>query len=239
LLPSCCLCFCPQISLSLSHTHAHTHTYYYALAVFTRHCNSTFWIESGISQRDQNYYEFLNEPSTQRKIVSSFVAHWTTHVKPKWTGPPSCEPTFNPFLPLLRWDDDRRPMHAHAPMATTDTLDVLLTRDLTRFHIIDFNPYAPRTDALLFTYDELATLFAASSAPPSSSAMVPTLRVVDSRAHPAAAHNAPQHQHNMVPLEALTLSEGRSVEEFAAAWMDHVRRGAVGSDDDDSEGGEG
>lgn len=132
-------------------------------------------------------------------------------------------------------------MHAHPPIAT-DTLDVLLTRDLTRFHIIDFNPYAPRTDALLFTYDELSTLFAAataSSAPPSSSAGAPTLRVVDSRAHPAAAHNAPRHQHNMVPLEALTLSEGRSAEEFAAAWMDHVRQGAVGSDDDDNEDGEG
>ena len=43
----------------------------------------------------------------------------------------------------------------------------------------------------------------------------------------------------MVPLEALTLSEGRSAEEFAAAWMDHVRQGAVGSDDDDNEDGEG
>jgi len=159
----------------------------------------------GISQRDTNYYEFLNEPSTQRKIVSSFVAYWTAHVKPKWTGPPSY------------------------------TFDVLLTRDLMRFHIIDFNPYAPRTDALLFTYDELAALFAAATA--SSSAVVPTLRVVDSRGHPAAAHNAPRHQHNMVPLEALTLSEGRSAEEFAAAWMDHVRRGAVGSDDDDDEDG--
>ena len=53
-------------------------------------------IESGISQRDTNYYEFLNEPPTQRKIVSSFVAYWTTHVKPKWTGPPSCESTFEP-----------------------------------------------------------------------------------------------------------------------------------------------
>jgi hypothetical protein len=116
-----------------------------------------------------------------------------------------------------------------------DTLDVLLTRDLTRFHIIDFNPYAPRTDALLFTYDELATLFAATASASSSpsSARVPTLRVIDSRAHPAAARNAPQHQHNMVPLEALTLSEGRNVEEFAAAWTDHVRRGAAESDDDD------
>jgi hypothetical protein len=47
---------------------------------------------TGISQRgDANYYEFLNEPGTQRKIVSSFVAYWTTHVKPKWTGPTSCK----------------------------------------------------------------------------------------------------------------------------------------------------
>jgi murein tripeptide amidase MpaA len=131
--------------------------------------------------------------------------------------------------------------YARTP-SSADTLDVLLTRDLTRFHIIDFNPYAPRTDSLLFTYDELAALFAAATASAStspSSTGTPTLRVIDSRAHPAAAHNAPQHQHNMVPLEALTLSQGRNVEEFAAAWMDHVRRGATESDDDDDGGGEG
>ncbi|KAF8501097.1 D123-domain-containing protein [Russula emetica] len=164
----------------------------------------------GISQRgDANYYEFLNEPGTQRKIVSSFVAYWTTHVKPKWTGP------------------------------TSYTLDVLLTRDLTRFHIIDFNPYAPRTDSLLFTYEELATLFAAAAAPTTTASLsapapspTPTLRVIDSPAHPAANRNAPQHQHNMVPLEALTLSEGRNMEEFAAAWMEQVKRGAVESDED-------
>jgi hypothetical protein len=118
---------------------------------------------------------------------------------------------------------------------------VLLTRDLTRFHIIDFNPYAPRTDSLLFTYEELATLFAAATsttttsslpAPAPAPAPAPTLRVIDSPAHPAANRNAPQHQHNMVPLEALTLSEGRNMEEFAAAWMEQVRRGAVESDED-------
>jgi len=164
----------------------------------------------GISQRDTNFYEFLNVPETQRKIVSSFVAYWTAQVKPKWTGP------------------------------TSYTLDVLLTRDLTRFHIIDFNPYAPRTDALLFTYEELAALFAATAAATNtttSAAPAPALRVIDSRAHPAAARNAPQHQHNMVPLEALTLSEGRNAGEFAAAWLDQVRRGAEESDnDEDGEG---
>lgn len=117
-----------------------------------------------------------------------------------------------------------------------DTFDVLLTRDLTRFHIVDFNPYAPRTDALLFTYAELAALFSAASSPTTPTTPPPVLRVIDSRGHPTATRNAPSHQHNMVPLEALTLSQGRNAEEFTAAWMDQVRRGAVGDDsDDDSE----
>jgi hypothetical protein len=105
--------------------------------------------------------------------------------------------------------------------AFSDTLDVLLTRDLSRFHIIDFNPYAPRTDALLFTYDELASLFdaAATTSMSPSPAPTPTLRVIDSRAHPAATRNAPQYQHNLVPLEALTLSEGLNVGEFPPTWM--------------------
>ena len=110
---------------------------------------------------------------------------------------------------------------------------MLLTRDLARFHIIDFNPYAPRTDALLFTYDELAALFAAATTSMTSSpAPAPTLRVIDSRAHPAATRNAPQHQHNMVPLEALALSEGRTLEELSTIWMDQMRRGVVESDDE-------
>lgn len=118
------------------------------------------------------------------------------------------------------------PIDKTASALHTDTLDVLLTRDLTRFHIIDFNPYAPRTDSLLFTYEELATLLAASATP------APSLRVIDSPAHPAATRNAPQYQHNMVPLEALTMSEGRNMEEFATALMEQVRRGAVESDED-------
>ena len=161
-----------------------------------------------MSQRDTNYYEFLNEPETQSKILSSFVAHWTEHVKPKWTGPASCKPSVH--IHSTYSPPPKNSLHNDA-----DTLDVLLTRDLTRFHIIDFNPYAPRTDALLFTYDELATLFASATTSTSSSSAAstpaPTLRVIDSRAHPAATRNAPQYQHNMVPLEALTLSEGLNV----------------------------
>jgi hypothetical protein len=55
---------------------------------------------TGISQRDANYYEFLNERETQGKIVSSFVACWTAHVKPKWTGPASCKSSLTLHLCL-------------------------------------------------------------------------------------------------------------------------------------------
>jgi hypothetical protein len=71
--------------------------------LFVRPRSLTKWkllIFLGISQRDANYYEFLNEPATQGKIVESFVTCWTTHVKPKWTGPTSC--ASSAFLPPSR-----------------------------------------------------------------------------------------------------------------------------------------
>jgi hypothetical protein len=93
-----------------------------------------------------------------------------------------------------------------------------LTRNLERAHILDFNPYAPRTDPLLFTYEELLALFSTSEE------TIPQLRVVDSRSHPAAIRNAPAHQHNMIPFEALSLSSGTDIEEFAERWQHEVQR---------------
>nr|GAT60350.1 predicted protein [Mycena chlorophos] len=133
----------------------------------------------GISQRDTNYYEFLNDPLTQSKITDGILEFWETKIRDKWTGPPDY------------------------------VFDFLLTRDLSRGHILDFNPYAPRTDSLLFEYDELHRL---------------ELRVIDSRAHPAATSNAPAHQHNMVPFEALSLSSGRDIEDFAEVWKDEIEK---------------
>ena len=110
----------------------------------------------------------------------------------------------------------------------SDTFDFLLTRDLSRGHIIDFNPYAQKTDPHLFTYDELLDLLIQAS---SSSDFTPDLRVVDSPSHPAATRNAPVHQHNMLPIEALMLSSGRTAEEFAEVWQQELRR-STGVDDD-------
>ncbi|OBZ71291.1 hypothetical protein A0H81_08731 [Grifola frondosa] len=134
----------------------------------------------GISQRDPNYYDFWNEPDTQSKVIEAVTAFWETKIKGKW------EVTNGDY-----------------------TFDFLLTRDLSRGHILDFNPYAPRTDPLLFTYEELLALLAARTG-----GEPPELRVVDSPNHPAATRNAPMHQHNMLPIEALAMSSGRDVQEF-------------------------
>ncbi|KAJ6584919.1 cytoplasmic protein [Mycena capillaripes] len=141
----------------------------------------------GLSQRDTNYYDFLNEKRTRLGIVSSVRDFWEKNIKTKWDGPQDY------------------------------TFDFLLTRDLLRGHVLDFNPYAPRTDPLLFTYDDLHAL-SLSSDPDTTL----ELRVIDSRAHPAATSNAPAHQHNMIPFEALSLSSGRDIEEFADAWKEGI-----------------
>lgn len=151
----------------------------------------------GISQRDDNYYDFLNDHNMQANITSAIEAHWTTEVKPRWTGP-----------------------HSYI-------FDTLLTRDFSRFHVIDFAPYAPRTDALLFTYDELRDA--------SAQRQRALLRVIDSPAHPAATRNAPAHQHNMLPLEALSLSAGRGVMDFQQVWVDEVQRGMQSDSDSDAD----
>jgi hypothetical protein len=105
------LCFTSSFVSPSRCTHSHTpllsHTHTLSLI------NRFFFI--GISQRDMNNYEFLNEPSTQRKIVSSFVKHWTTHVKPKWTGPSSCESlSFLKISSSRPWVGDVCPRVAHA-----------------------------------------------------------------------------------------------------------------------------
>jgi len=98
-----------------------------------------------------------------------------------------------------------------------DIFDFLLTRDLSRGHILDFNPYMTKTDSLLFTYEELRDI--------SESYQRPILRVIDSPSHPAAIKNAPVHQHNMIPFDAIDTSNGCNIEEFSDSWNKLVKEG--------------
>jgi len=162
---------------------------------------------TGICQRDINYYEYLNKATTQKAVVSVVQDFWDRNVKSS-----------------KNWEK------------TPDYIfDFLLTRDLSRGHILDFNPYAPRTDPLLFTYKELLEIFKEKdmtagvhlSNEQPSSPQLPVFRAIDSPSHSAAASNKPAYQHNMVPFEALSLSSGRNIEEFAELWKDETQKSTV------------
>ncbi|KAG6903116.1 hypothetical protein C0995_004663 [Termitomyces sp. Mi166 len=160
----------------------------------------------GISQRDTNYYDFLNEPGTKETIARNVKGYWQKNIRNS-----------------KHWEEN-----------PDYVFDFFLTRDLSRGHIVDFNPYAPRTDPLLFTYEELADLSDASNGVIGYDSVqkdgpeLPEFRVIDSRAHPAATTNAPAHQHNMIPIEALSLSSGRDIEEFAELWKKEIHESMAG-----------
>ena len=111
-----------------------------------------------------------------------------------------------------------------------DTFDIVLTRDLQRANLIDFNPFAPRTDPLLFTYPDLRDIYASAIHPHASSPgatshdTLPVFRVIQSRLHPRAARNAPQNSHNMVPREALEMSAGRNILDFQGTWTEELEK---------------
>ncbi|KAI6140925.1 hypothetical protein EDD17DRAFT_295736 [Pisolithus thermaeus] len=109
--------------------------------------------------------------------------------------------------------------------------DLLLTRDLSGGHVIDFNPHAPHTDPSLFTYEELHKVLSKAIRDASARwTSLPELRVIGSPLHPAATHKMLAYRHNRLPIEALTLSESRNIMEFGEIWREEVTR-AVREDD--------
>ena len=116
---------------------------------------------------------------------------------------------------------------------TTDIFDLHLTRDLSSAHILDFNPYHPKTDPLLFTYEELlqllisASIVNASDVAPDSmhgQSFAPVLRTISSPSHPAVSRSVPTNQHNAIPFEALQMSEGNDIATFSNKWQDELER---------------
>lgn len=187
----------------------------------------TYPAHIGITQRDMNFYDYMIDLVTQTKIKSTVRRLWEENIRPNWT-------LTQPDCTLLQGLDR---VELTAELQMTDVFDLLLTRDLSRGHILDFNPYALRTDPLLFSYEELRALFirATREHQPSDTSTgsleLPELRVVDSPMHPAAARNTATHQHNMVPIEALSLGEGKSITEFSEIWRDEVKRAMQDEDE--------
>ncbi|KAL5635767.1 hypothetical protein ACGC1H_004543 [Rhizoctonia solani] len=176
-----------------------------------------------ISQRDPNFFEHLLPQETQNLMRSTIFAFWNREVRSKFAN----------------------------GQVSSYVMDLLLTRDLSRAHIVDFNPYAPRTDPLLFEWAELAELHARAEQieiesginslhlgenphtdPTDNQAVseLPLLRIVTSPNQSAR----PLYSHNMIPADALGDSAMRFAAEMAVemaqrereAQEAEVRRGA-------------
>lgn len=159
-----------------------------------------------------------------------------------------------PYLAPEGADDDE----GELILLDTDVFDIVLDEPQPR--LLDFNPYNPSTDPLLFTYEELHELLiqalepvpsftpaaaaaAADSVSPDGSTgrpRLPILRVIDSQSHPEANRGMPAFGTNMMPVEMVEMSQGRGVGEFRSAWEEAVREGMdAEASDSDSEDGDG
>lgn len=112
-----------------------------------------------------------------------------------------------------------------------DTFDVYISKDNTRVFLIDFNPYGPQTDALLFSWDDLHTI--ADAFDPSSS--LTTVRVISSTIQ--ASQSMPSYSHNRFPADVVNLSSGASIAEFAKEWQTVLEQGVKDTMDMDDDVG--
>ncbi|KAG0048581.1 hypothetical protein BGZ83_006465 [Gryganskiella cystojenkinii] len=94
------------------------------------------------------------------------------------------------------------------------TFDVYITRNRERIYLIDFNPFAQKTDALLFDWAEL--LLTEERMP---------LRLLASEA--AGQHMRQPFAFNRYPSDVTDLSNGQTVAEFAEAFYKKVQAAAT------------
>ncbi|KAL8281385.1 hypothetical protein RQP46_006069 [Phenoliferia psychrophenolica] len=93
------------------------------------------------------------------------------------------------------------------------TFDVYFTRSNSRLFLIDFNPYAPQTDALLFSWDALNAIGTdAESIDLENVRGLPLLELVTSST--MASQSLPSYSHNRYPKDVVDLSSGASIAEL-------------------------
>ena len=110
--------------------------------------------------------------------------------------------------------------HISAVAPRDIVFDVYLTRNLDRGFLMDLNPWLPRTDPLLWSYDELASLEPKTPVP---------LRVLTSAAQ--ASQALPTYSAHMVPSDVVDMSQGQNIAEFAQQWSSQLKEATAAEDD--------
>lgn len=109
--------------------------------------------------------------------------------------------------------------HLEAVAPADIVFDVYLTRNLDRCFLMDLNPWLPRTDTLLWSWDELHALQGAAE---------PRLRLLTSATQ--ATQSLPTYSAHMVPADVVQMSQGQHIAEFAQEWAAQLKK--AGADDD-------
>ncbi|KAI5788471.1 D123-domain-containing protein [Geopyxis carbonaria] len=138
----------------------------------------------GVSQRDLNHYAFLHD--MRDSLLADIFAFFVTHLRDSF---PDDSFVFDVYVPSIERDDGAR-----------------------KVWLMDVNPFAPRTDAVLFSWLELLEEADEWDAP--------VMRLVKAGDPEAYSFNTPQYSTSKLPREVVQagLRGENAVWEFAARW---------------------
>ena len=102
-----------------------------------------------ISQRDVNYYSFLNE--IKEELETKIIQFFETRIQNKFFNRNCMYKIQTLFYILSNF------YYKLNIIIISDVFDVYVTRNRERVWLIDFNPFGPMTDSLMYTWEEILT----------------------------------------------------------------------------------
>ncbi|KAI8620420.1 D123-domain-containing protein [Chytriomyces sp. MP71] len=98
--------------------------------------------------------------------------------------------------------------------------DAYMNRNTRKLYLIDFNPFSATTDSLLFDWDEILSFDTTKNE------VGLGLRVVAS-AGEAGQLQQPMYATNRMPKDAIDISDGQTLAEFAQQWAEQMAQSLV------------
>src|SRR3954447_7294413 len=96
-----------------------------------------------ISQRDVNYYSFLN--GIKEELETKIIQFFESHIQNKFFNR-NCMYKIQTFLHSEFYSKLNL-------IIISDVFDIYVTRNRERVWLIDFNPFGPMTDSLMYTWE--------------------------------------------------------------------------------------
>ncbi|RUP47085.1 D123-domain-containing protein [Jimgerdemannia flammicorona] len=106
--------------------------------------------------------------------------------------------------------------------------DVYLSRDRRKVYLVDFNPFGPMTDSLLFHWDDILSVNATDR---------PSLLLIGSQMESnMRSRSGPAFSFNMMAKDLVELGSGRTLAEFAEQFQRAITIAGQESSDEEGEG---